>query len=120
MITDSQVIELSKLEHRRKKLSDNPNTSRSRRRYAVRQKWLIEFKNKPCADCSNEYPWFCMDLDHREPDLKCRQRGNSLIKNISDALRRLPLRLFMEEVDKCDVVCANCHRLREFARGKYE
>ena len=119
MITDDEVIELSRAERGRSAAHANPSTSKARYRYAARKQWLMRRKAKPCADCGIEYPWFCMEFDHRDPDNKIRQQGKAKIANISDALRRLSLRVFMEEVDNCDVVCVVCHRLREFSRGEY-
>jgi len=65
--------------------------------------WLAEIKNKPCADCGIKYPTVCMDLDHKDPSTK-------LFVVASSAMRS---RAALEaEAAKCDVVCANCHRLR--------
>lgn len=66
-------------------------------------------KNSPCMDCGVEYPHYVMDFDHREPEKKhfsvssARRMGKSL-------------KLMLEEIDKCDVVCANCHRVRTYKK----
>lgn len=77
------------------------------KRYAVRSAIILEAKNKPCKDCGHEFPSYVMDFDHVRGDKKfeigLRGRGSSL-----EALR--------EEIEKCDVVCSNCHRIRTFAR----
>jgi hypothetical protein len=56
-------------------------------------------------DCGISYHWMVMDLDHRDPMLK-------EIQPAVMAIRGWGLKRAMEEVAKCDVVCANCHRIR--------
>lgn len=75
----------------------------------VYRKILIEIKSfTPCMDCGEQYPYYVMDFDHRPGVDKKFELADS--KNISSALR------LMEEVDKCDVVCSNCHRIRTHSR----
>ena len=64
-------------------------------------------KNKPCADCGITYPYYVMDFDHRENEIK--EFGlNAVTQKAINALKR--------EIAKCDVVCANCHRERTYQR----
>lgn len=67
-------------------------------------------KSLPCSDCGSEYPGPCMEFDH-VPD-----RGEKMF-----SLSRLPPSVDEEavrrEVAKCDLLCANCHRLRTVERG---
>lgn len=65
-------------------------------------------KAKPCDDCGLPYPWYVMDLDHRE-DKRCDLSKAASYLTTSAALER--------ELAKCDVVCANCHRERTHRRG---
>lgn len=66
-----------------------------------------EIKSVPCADCGNSFHPYAMDFDHR--DFKSKSA------NISDMIAKSrPWALIMEEIAKCDIVCANCHRLRTF------
>ena len=67
---------------------------------------LDRARDKPCMDCGQKFPIICMDLDHRDPKTK-RYPG----LNMKAAFRRRPEQLD-EELAKCDVVCANCHRIR--------
>jgi hypothetical protein len=50
-----------------------------------------------------------MDFDHREPHKKNFRitAGGAMLRN------RLSL---LGEIDQCDVVCANCHRIRTWRR----
>jgi hypothetical protein len=53
-----------------------------------------------------------MDLDHR-PGVTKRANFNVLVKQ--GAARET----LLEEIAKCDVVCANCHRLRTYQRKQW-
>jgi hypothetical protein len=65
-------------------------------------------KNKPCVDCGKEYPYYVMDFDHIKGDKKFNL---SVAASKSTSLKRV-----QEEIDKCEVVCSNCHRERTFNR----
>lgn len=57
----------------------------------------------PCADCGVSYPAVVMDFDH--------VRGTKEA-NVSQLVRRASWARIEAEIAKCEVVCANCHRLR--------
>lgn len=80
-----------------------------------RKKMLLTFvnelKNKPCYDCSVSYPPYVMDFDHKEGETKL----NSVARLIRDGWSKERL---LEEIAKCDLVCANCHRERTYQRLK--
>ena len=84
----------------------NKKKAYENKRYHTRKDLVKKAKDKPCMDCGNKYPYFVMDFDHRDPSLKKF--------NISQSLNRSNKDVF-EEIAKCDVVCANCHRLRTHA-----
>jgi hypothetical protein len=67
-----------------------------------------EAKNKPCADCGVPYPFYVMDFDHRE---------NKSFNLSMVAKRHYSEARLLEEIAKCDVVCANCHRERTAKRS---
>ena len=71
-----------------------------------------KYKAKSCHDCYHIYPLHIMELDHREPHLKNDNIGALIRKAINEYT-------FIKELNKCDVVCANCHREREFQRDNY-
>jgi hypothetical protein len=64
-------------------------------------------ENTPCTDCGCKYPYFVMDFDHRDATTK-KDGISSLVKSTARWDRVL------EEIAKCDLVCANCHRLRTY------
>ncbi len=84
---------------------------RSRGKFEARRVKLRELRDRakdvPCADCGNKYPPVCMDFDHLED--KTFSIGGSSRSEES----------LLEEIAKCDVVCANCHRLRTQTRKQY-
>lgn len=68
-------------------------------------------KSRPCVDCGIQYPPWVMQFDH--------VRGTKLF-DISTAVNRLrcSLSTLMAEIEKCDVVCANCHADRTHKRRR--
>lgn len=80
--------------------------ARRRKHCAALKIYLREVKNKPCADCGQSYPYYVMDFDHRK-DKKFL---------ISQAVRHgVSFNVLKEEIAKCDLVCANCHRIRTYS-----
>lgn len=70
----------------------------------------IRAKEKPCADCGIQYPHYVMDFDHV---------SGSKVANVSDLISSgVPARKIVTEIEKCEVVCANCHRIRTWSRRK--
>lgn len=70
---------------------------------------INELKNAPCTDCNKSYPFYVMDFDH--------VRGKKEF-DISDLTRVASnWNKIISEVNKCELVCANCHRERTFNRN---
>jgi hypothetical protein len=71
-------------------------------RIARHRALVRELKSKPCADCGGRFPPEVMDFDH------LRDKEDLISKLVyQTGTQRL-----LAELDKCEVVCANCHRLR--------
>jgi hypothetical protein len=77
----------------------------NRRSYVERQKKLEALKDKPCADCGVWYPPCVMEFHHLDPSNKTIEVP--LLMNTRCRWERV-----LEEVDKCVLLCANCHRIR--------
>ena len=77
------------------------NSIRQAKRDYDRREFINSFKNKPCVRCGVMYPPYVMDFHHRDPAEKAF--------NLSKA-RNKPIDKIIEEVAKCDILCANCHR----------
>lgn len=77
-----------------------------KRKVLARMEWLTEYKTgKPCADCGNTYDPICMDFHHKDPKLKKDEVRMLLRDGYSMAV-------VQAEIDKCVLICSNCHRLR--------
>jgi len=72
--------------------------------------FLTEYKStNPCVDCKKIHKPWRMDFDHLDPSIK--------FDNIADMRqRRISLKRIKEEIVKCELVCANCHRDRTHFR----
>lgn len=81
---------------------DRNTRARLRHRALIRR-----VKSRPCADCGVQYPYYVMDFDHRD--------GETKIFGLN-AVNRMTLPGILREIEKCDVVCANCHRERTHRR----
>src|SRR5579864_9612343 len=83
----------------------------ARRSKIVRKEFKYAFvrmlKENPCIDCGFKYPHFCMDFDHRNPSQKVLSISRMINKNWG-------IGKIKEEINKCDLVCANCHRIRTY------
>lgn len=65
---------------------------------------LVKEAGSKCVDCGYVGPPFMFDFDHREPDKKSFGLSHNGRTYALDTLRK--------EASKCDLVCANCHRMR--------
>ena len=85
------------------------NALRRKRDLAIeRTAYLIEyFAAHPCADCGESDP-LVLEFDHL---------GDKLF-TIGDNLRDRSWQSLLDEIAKCEVVCANCHRRRTARRRR--
>jgi len=67
------------------------------------QSKVVEYlKNHPCVDC-NESDIIVLEFDHQRDKFK----------NVSEMIMQgYTFERILEEIDKCEVVCANCHKRR--------
>jgi len=80
----------------------------AKNRKEERRKKLEGLKKAPCTDCGGTFPPVCMDFDHTQGR---KHRGVARMLGYSWAR-------ILEEVSKCDLVCANCHRVRTQVRQR--
>lgn len=74
-----------------------------------RAAYLIQlFSENPCVDCGETDP-LVLEFDHLG--------GKEF--NISRGLRNTSWQRLIDEIAKCEVVCANCHRRRTALRGGF-
>lgn len=98
--------QLSK-EHRRK--HRDKYLKQQLERQAANKRLVNTYKDKPCMDCGVKYPPYVMDFDH--------VRGNKL-GSVSEMCNNRPVATILAEIEKCDLVCSNCHRVR--THNRYE
>lgn len=64
--------------------------------------WLTNYKkNLSCSQCG-ESRWWVLDFHHRDPEKKEGNINNILFSKGKEKT--------LEEISKCEVLCANCHR----------
>jgi len=73
------------------------------RRFAEnRRKWLVEYKKTlACVRCGESHP-ATLTFHHKNSLEKSFEIGNAL--KLGVGLKRL-----LAEIEKCEVICANCH-----------
>ncbi len=65
------------------------------------KEYVWEFKLKNPCKCGESHP-ACLDFDHIDPAIK--------FHNVSYLVKqRFSLEIIQKEIDKCEVICANCH-----------
>jgi len=68
---------------------------------------INELKNRPCKDCGLTFPPICMDFDHINNDKEA---------NVAHLVIRGNINMAIKEAEKCEIVCACCHRIRTHKR----
>lgn len=69
---------------------------------------VAELKEGPCVDCGRRYPQEVMEFDH--------VRGKKEFDVANMVGKGLALSRILSEIKKCELVCANCHRVRTASR----
>lgn len=73
-------------------------------RAAALREWANELKRDiPCTGCGECFDPVVMDWHHRDPDTKTAA--------VAWMIRNAGRQSIVEEIAKCDLYCANCHRL---------
>ncbi len=80
-------------------------TSAARRR-AKLTATIATLKDQPCTDCRQRYIAAVMEFDHVRGS---KRKDVSRAKTLASAL---------QEITKCELVCANCHRVRTYERAQ--
>lgn len=91
----SKTYRITHREHRQR---------REARRALIHRTFVNWLKEQPCSDCHVVYPPYVMDFDHRDRSTK--------LFEIGPRIGRVSTTKLLAELVKCDLVCANCHRIR--------
>jgi hypothetical protein len=70
------------------------------------REWIAPLKANPCRDCGKTLPPEAMDFDHVEGE-----KVEGIAQMWSHSRERV-----LEEIAKCELVCANCHKERTWRR----
>ena len=97
---------MSKAERNREWYERNRSAhiARAERTRKAKHELVRQAKDKPCSDCGVRYPYYVMDLDHARGEKRFGLGTRNALNRSVQAIK--------DEIDKCDVVCANCHRQR--------
>ena len=87
------------------------SVNRNRIHRKTQREFVSALKSGPCIDCGKRFPPYVMDFDHRNEDNKHGNIG-TLVSQSYYTIEKL-----MDEIKKCDLVCANCHRIRTYQRN---
>lgn len=71
---------------------------------AKKREIVNRIKSQPCTDCNRSYNYWIMEMDHR--------RGEKSIGINKITCSNHSIEALMRELEKCDVVCSNCHAIR--------
>ena len=78
------------------------NAATTKASYRKRKLESIERLGGECMKCGGVFHPAVMDFHHRDPKQKDIMPGASL--------RRWSEERYIKEIDKCDLLCSNCHR----------
>ena len=76
---------------------------RQREKRNSRKAHFVEYKGNKCYDCKQTFPICCYDFHHLDETKKSFEIAPGLDREIG---------VLTEEVDKCVMLCSNCHRIR--------
>jgi hypothetical protein len=100
---------IERKQHRQTVSSDVLAIQRQRTTRSLNRKWIQDIKESTgCMDCGFKGLGCQLDFDHRDSNTKI----NDISKLVGCSKTHV-----QQEIDKCDIVCANCHRLRSLNRG---
>lgn len=75
---------------------------RQSKRRQKNKEWVINLKKTlKCINCS-ESRWWVLDFHHRNPN----DKEGSVSRLVRDSSKKKT----KKEIDKCDILCSNCHR----------
>jgi hypothetical protein len=80
-----------------------------RRRHEEILAWYMALKSStPCTDCGSLFHPAAMTWDHLP--------GEEKLGDVSSLIQKHNRALILAEIQKCELVCANCHAVRSATR----
>lgn len=95
--------------HRSRSKSRFPTPGSYGKLQTYKRTYIDKCKSKPCVDCDQTFLPHQMDFDH--------VNGEKL--GILSQMYRKDMMAINAEIDKCEVVCANCHKVRTYERKQH-
>lgn len=83
---------------------------RTMKRRIMNKKKLVDYKGGKCCRCGYDTNIHALHFHHRNPEDK-------KIK-VADELHSRSIEKLFEEVDKCDLLCANCHIIEHLNKDR--
>jgi hypothetical protein len=105
-VSDANKLKYNSDENLRKRAADNAKALVLRRRIFV----FDYLKSHPCVDCGNS-DIRVLEFDH--------VRGDKVMGVAQLTSRKRKLETIKAEMDKCEIRCANCHRIVTATRGNW-
>jgi hypothetical protein len=105
-----KTVELQREANRRNYHNDKAKNKLRIAAYKQSLKGFVKgLKEKtPCSDCNINYPSYVMDFDHI---------GDNKVMDVSRLAAQGFKSQLLIEIKKCQIVCANCHRIRTYERS---
>ena len=87
-------------------LKDNrgPRGEAENKKNRERKYTLVEMFHRKCHDCGGQFPDYVYDFHHLDPNKKDMKISS---------FRRID-KLLLKELEKCIMLCSNCHRVRHW------
>jgi len=82
--------------------------ARVKERRVKTKQWAVEYKGSICCHCNQKFHFSAFDFHHTDP----KEKENDLGLMMNSTEEKLKL-----ELDKCILLCANCHRIHHFKEG---
>jgi len=91
------------------RLNASERNEYQRRRRDKRKDKLIEYFGNKCCDCGGTFHKCAYDFHHVNPLEKKFEIAPALDRNWNT---------IMEEINKCIMLCSNCHRVRHYIEDR--
>lgn len=101
-----------KQKHHYHRVKEQTNTYHSQTMRSYKRKLqLVDLLGGCCKVCKYDKNLSALDFHHRSPDGKNSQLDMRVLSNRS-------MKFILEEVKKCDLLCANCHREHHYPENE--
>ena len=79
-----------------------------REKKRIRKLWAIDYLGGKCSACGGEFHPSIYEFHHVDPELKDKDPSKAML---------LSLKKLTEELNKCVLLCANCHRFEHHGKS---